>query len=52
MDQIHEAMRISLFLTPLQEVVEDDNGDILNDIVLAYSVDEERKGESDEEERS
>jgi hypothetical protein len=47
MNQIQDAMHISLFPTPLEEVVEDDDGDIPKDIVLAYSVDEEQADKFD-----
>jgi hypothetical protein len=49
MNEIHDAMRISQFLNPLEEVVVDDDEDILADIVLANSIDEARTYETDEE---
>jgi hypothetical protein len=49
MNQIHDAMQISAFLNPLEEVVTDDDEDILADIVLAHSIDEARAYETDEE---
>jgi hypothetical protein len=39
MNQIDEAMRNICFLNPLEQVVVDDDGDIFNHIVLAYSFD-------------
>ncbi len=49
MNEIHDAMRISQFLNPVEEVVEDDDEDILADIILAHSLDEARSYETDEE---
>ncbi len=49
MNEIHDAMRISQFLNPLEEVVVDDDEDILADIVLAHSIDEALTYETDEE---
>jgi hypothetical protein len=49
MNEIHDAMWISQFLNPLEEAVEDDDEDILADIVLAYTLDESRTYETDEE---
>jgi hypothetical protein len=49
MNEIHDAMRISQFLNPLDEVVINVDEDILVDIVPAHSIDESRKYETDEE---
>ncbi len=48
-DEIHDAMRISQFLNPIEEVVEDDDEDILADILLDQSLDEARSYQIDEE---
>ncbi len=51
MNKIHDAMCFSLFLNPLEEVVEDDDRDIFADIVQAHSINtvEVTEIEADEE---
>ncbi len=49
MKEIHDAMRINVFLNPVEEVVTDDDEDIFADIVLTHSIDEGRAYETDEE---